>query len=89
MQSKRHTGLSRPRKAFRRTIYYRIPRHSRALKDIFGPDGFVLIERTIIKEIKKVFLNLKAPASSYTIFDAFEAAGKYIVGVQEKVPRWL
>ena len=49
----------------------------RAIVEVFGPAGAKLVERTIVKEIRKVF-DIDNSGSSYTIFDALEIASKEI-----------
>ena len=55
----------------------------RAINEVFGPAGSKLVERTIVKEIKKVFPDLEQPTSSYTIFEALDVASKSITDVPE------
>jgi hypothetical protein len=54
----------------------------RILSEIFGEDGSKLVEREMIKEIKKVF-TLENPISTYTISDALEIARKDMTGIFE------
>ena len=56
----------------------------RILAEIFGEDGSGLVEREIVKEIKKVF-TLENPSSTYTISDALEIARKGLTGISENV----
>ncbi len=49
----------------------------RVLHEVFR-EGFILAQRTIIKELKKEFPDLNLPASSYTLEEALEIAGKGI-----------
>jgi hypothetical protein len=44
----------------------------RALKSVFG-DGYVLAERSVVKEIQKKFV-IRCVPSSYSVADAFQIA---------------
>ena len=51
----------------------------RALKEVFG-SGFPLAQRSIVKELKKVF-DLPLPTSSYSIAEALEVASKTVTEI--------
>jgi hypothetical protein len=53
----------------------------RALKEIFG-SGYPLVERAIIRELKKTF-EIKMLPSSYNILEAFEIVSKDITEISE------
>jgi len=53
-----------------------------ALKIVFG-SGYVLAERSIVREMKKKF-DLNSPASSYTVSDAIKIASEEIRGHPRK-----
>jgi hypothetical protein len=48
----------------------------RALKEVFGP-GYVIAERSVIKEMQKMF-EMTLPASSYSMSEAFNIARRQI-----------
>jgi hypothetical protein len=54
----------------------------RVLSEIFGAEGSSLVERQIVKEIKRDF-SLQNAASTYTISDALEIARKSMTGISE------
>ena len=55
---------------------------SRILAEIFGTEGSKIVEKTIVKEIKKVF-DLENPSSHYTLNDALETACRDMPGMSE------
>jgi len=57
---------------------------SRILLDIFGDDGSKIVERAIVKEIKKTF-DLKNPSSNYNLMDALDIASRDMPGIQISV----
>jgi hypothetical protein len=54
----------------------------RVLSEIFGAEGSSLVERQIVKEIKRDF-SLENAASTYTISDALEIARRGMTGISE------
>ena len=54
----------------------------RVLSEIFGAEGSKLVEREIIKEIKKVF-SLQSPSTTYSLSHALEIAGGELTGISE------
>ncbi len=54
----------------------------RVLSEIFGVDGSKLVEREMVKEIKKVF-SLQNPSTTYSISKALEIAGRELTGFSE------
>lgn len=55
---------------------------SRILAEIFGGDGSKIVEKAIVKEIKKTF-NLENPSSYYSLGEAFDiACGEMPGGIQ-------
>jgi len=54
----------------------------RVLAEIFGEDGSKLVEREMVKEIKKEF-SLENHSRTYTISDALEIARKSLTGISE------
>ena|ERR1700730_2187001 len=54
----------------------------RVLSEIFGAEGSSLVERQIVKEIKKDF-SLENSASTYSIVQAFEIARGNMTGMSE------
>ncbi len=54
----------------------------RVLAEIFGEDGSKLVEREMVKEIKKEF-SLENPSRTYAISDALEISRKSLTGVSE------
>jgi hypothetical protein len=54
----------------------------RVLSEIFGVEGSSLVERQIVKEIKRDFSLVNA-ASTYTISDALEIARMSMTGISE------
>ncbi len=57
---------------------------SRILAEIFGDDGSKIVEKTIVKEIKKVF-SLESPSSSYKLDEALEGARREMTGISETI----
>jgi hypothetical protein len=57
---------------------------SRILAEIFGEDGSKIVEKAIIKEIKKVF-DLENPSSYYSLTDAFEIACRDMPGISQTI----
>jgi hypothetical protein len=57
---------------------------SRILQDIFGVDGSRIVEKAIVKEIKKAF-DLENPSSSYSLNDALETARRDLPGISETI----
>jgi len=57
---------------------------SRILAEIFGEDSSKIVEKTIIKEIKKVF-SLENPSSYYSLDDALEIARRDMPGISETI----
>ncbi|MDA4131085.1 MAG: hypothetical protein OK457_09965 [Thaumarchaeota archaeon] len=54
----------------------------RVLAEIFGEDGSKLVEREMVKEIKREF-SLENPSRTYTLSDALEIARKSLTGMSE------
>lgn len=57
---------------------------SRILQEIFGVDGSKIVEKAIVKEIKKTF-TLENPSSSYNLDSAFDIACQEIPGISISV----
>jgi len=57
---------------------------SRILAEIFGEDSSKIVEKTIIKEIKKVF-SLENPSSYYSLNDALEIATRDMPGISQTI----
>jgi hypothetical protein len=57
---------------------------SRILAEIFGEDGSKIVEKAIIKEIKKVF-DLENSSSHYSLTDALEIACRDMPGISEMI----
>jgi hypothetical protein len=57
---------------------------SRILEEIFGVEGSKIVEKAIVKEIKKVF-DLEKPSSQYTLNDALEVACRDMPGISEMI----
>jgi hypothetical protein len=53
---------------------------SRILAEIFGVDGSKIVEKAIVKEIKKTF-EFENPSSFYTLNDAFDIACGEMPGI--------
>jgi hypothetical protein len=56
----------------------------RILAEIFGEDGSKIVEKAIVKEIKKTF-DLENPSSYYTLNDALEIACRDMPGISETI----
>jgi hypothetical protein len=54
------------------------------LAEIFGEEGSKIVEKAIIKEIKKTF-SLENPSSYYTLNDAFDIACRDMPGISEAI----
>ncbi len=57
---------------------------SRILQDIFGNEGSKIVEKAIVKEIKKAF-SLENPSSYYNLSDALETACRDLPGMSEMI----
>ncbi len=57
---------------------------SRILQEIFGNDGSQIVEKAIVKEIKKAF-DLESPSSHYSLTDALEIASSELPGIPETI----
>jgi hypothetical protein len=57
---------------------------SRILQEIFGFDGSKIVEKAIVKEIKKSF-NLENPSSYYNLGDALQTACEDMPGMSQTI----